>query len=150
MIAPTPDHPDSEEERSSRGVFVLGALLVPPCYILLGWLLVRWLGEEPVVSTDSRFMVFAALCALGLASAVVSFWAKTRWRERRVARLNNMEVGTLVALALAEGPAFIGLVYHYIYRHGLGFTLFLLMSAATFVVHAFPRQSGAPHSDDLS
>jgi hypothetical protein len=110
---------------------------VVPLYLLLAWLVLRFMGEDPLLGEERRFLVYACLCAVGRGAAVLSFQVRGIVAGRRTPGLLEPGVRALVfALALSEVPAFLGLLYVVLYRDGLGFVLLAVSTLVAFILHA--------------
>ena len=140
MIAPLPEPGEEPSPEARPGMFLLGALLVPPFYLLLGWVVIRTMGEEPLLPAEHRLLLFGVLCALALAGCLGSFRTCNMLTGRRIRWLNNETVGGVLTIAMVEAPAFFGLIYHILYRHHVGFYLLVALSAGTFLAHGLSRK----------
>jgi hypothetical protein len=116
---------DAVSEASQARLAGVAVGLVVPGYLLIGWLISRFMGPEPLFGGRYRFLAFAAGCAVGLAAALYSFRARAGQGTR-----------FLVALGLSELPALLGLAYFVVYRDWIGFAILLSATATAFLVQA--------------
>jgi len=114
---------------SRKVLHAAGLVFVLPLYLVFG-ALVRWLmGPDPILSDDSRFLFFGLCCALGLGCAVLADFVEARLLRHDGA--GELTPG-LVAMMLAETPAFFGLLYFVSFRDWLGYGLLLAATAGAF------------------
>ncbi len=104
---------------------------VVPIYALLGWLIRTMMPDRPAaIAPEHRTLVLAVLCVVGFGAAAASFPA------RRLAANRATPITALViAVALAETSALLGLVYYVLAWDAVAFAVLLLASFAAFAGH---------------
>ena len=99
----------------------------------------------PPVSNEarnpSRSLLIVVLTALGTFLVIVSFAVKTKLFERSVERqdISLVQKGLVIACAMCEVSALLGLLEHYIIGNREYYLLFLVAAAGT--AFHFPRRS---------
>ena len=112
----------------SIGMYFLFSLFVAPGF-----------GNPP--GTQSRSLLIVALTALGTFLVVVSFPVKHRLLERAVEKQDTalVQKALVIACAMCEVSALLGLLEHFVIGNREYYLLFLIAAAGT-ALH-FPRRS---------